>query len=108
MFFFLVSGSERYSLVVGSLLIVVALAGERGGASSSFSALELRLKGYGAWAQLLSCVWNLSGIKPVSPAFAGGFFTTKPPGKPKERILKAAGEKWLIMYETKKRVLLSI
>ena len=24
------------------------------------------------------------GIKPVSPASAGGFFTTEPPGKPKE------------------------
>ena len=23
-----------------------------------------------------------SGIKPVSPALAGGFFTTEPPGKP--------------------------
>ena len=91
--------------MVGSLLIVVALAGERGGGSSSFHAraLELRLKGYGAWAQLLSCMWNLSGIKPVSPAFAGGFFTTKPPGKPKERILKAAGEKWLIMYKRPKK-----
>ena len=22
------------------------------------------------------------GIKPASPAFAGGFFTTEPPGKP--------------------------
>ena len=29
----------------------------------------------------------------MSPAFAGGFFTTEPPGKPEERIFKAAGEK---------------
>jgi len=30
-------------------------------------------------------MWDLSGsgIEPVSPALAGGFFTTKPPGKPK-------------------------
>ena len=29
-------------------------------------------------------MWNLSrsGIKPLSPALAGGFFTTEPPGKP--------------------------
>ena len=26
------------------------------------------------------------GIEPVSPALAGGFFTTGPPGKPKARI----------------------
>ena len=29
-------------------------------------------------------LWDLliSGIKPMSPALAGGFFTTEPPGKP--------------------------
>ena len=26
------------------------------------------------------------GIKPVSPALAGGFFTTEPPGKPEEEV----------------------
>ena len=26
---------------------------------------------------------SIPGIKPVSPALAGGFFTTEPPGKPK-------------------------
>ena len=35
----------------------------------------------------LSCsadMWDLSGpgIEPMSPALAGGFFTTEPPGKP--------------------------
>ena len=25
------------------------------------------------------------GIKPVSPALAGGFFTTEPPGKPQKK-----------------------
>ena len=37
-------------------------------------------------ALLLHGMWNLprSGIKPVSPALAGGFFTTEPPGKPAE------------------------
>ena len=31
-------------------------------------------------------MWDLpeSGIDPVSPALAGGFFTTEPPGKPPE------------------------
>ena len=31
----------------------------------------------------LSCMWTLprAGIKPVSPALAGGFLTTGPPGK---------------------------
>ena len=35
-------------------------------------------------------MWDLpgSGIEPVSPALAGGFFTTEPPGKPIVRQLK--------------------
>ena len=37
----------------------------------------------GAWAQLLRGMWDLpgSGIEPVSPASAGRFSTTAPPGK---------------------------
>ena len=37
----------------------------------------------GARAQLLLGMWNLlrPGIEPVSPALAGGFLTTGPPGK---------------------------
>ena len=35
-------------------------------------------------------MWNLlnPGIKTVSPALIGGFFTTEPPGKPIVRQLK--------------------
>ena len=38
----------------------------------------------GSWAQLLHGTWDLPrpGIKPVSPALAGRFFTTEPPRKP--------------------------
>ena len=37
----------------------------------------------GAWAQLLHGMWDLPrpGIEPVSPALAGRFSTTAPPGK---------------------------
>ena len=47
-------------------------------------ALEPRLRSCAAWAQLLHGVWALlgSGIEPLSPALAEGFFTTEPPGKP--------------------------
>ena len=43
-----------------------------------------RLGSWGSRAKLLQGMWNLPGpgIKPVSPALAGGFFTTEPPGKP--------------------------
>ena len=41
--------------------------------------------------RLSSCVWDLPrpGLKPVSPALAGRFSTTVPPGKPKTLFLKS-------------------
>ena len=41
------------------------------------------LSSCGTWAQLLHGMWDLPGpgIKPMSPALAGGFLTTVPPGK---------------------------
>ena len=102
--FFLVA-SGGYSLVaVHRLLTVVAsLVAEHGGAlgaqalgpwaavvaarglhSCGSQALEHRLYGCGALASLLLAMWDLpkSGNQPVSPALAGGFFTTEPPEKP--------------------------
>ena len=45
---------------------------------------ERRLSSCGAQAQLLRSMWDLPGpgLEPVSPALAGGFLTTAPPGKP--------------------------
>ena len=41
------------------------------------------LSGWGAWGELLRGMWDLPGpgIEPVSPALAGRFFATGPPGK---------------------------
>ena len=46
-------------------------------------ALERRLSSCGAWAYLLRGMWDLPGpgLEPVSPALAGVFLTTAPPGK---------------------------
>ena len=46
-------------------------------------ALEPKLSSCGAWAQLLRGMWNFPGpgLEPVSPALAGGFLTTVPPGE---------------------------
>ena len=46
-------------------------------------ALELRLSSCGARALLLHGMRDLPGpgLEPVSPALAGGFLTTAPPGK---------------------------
>ena len=43
-----------------------------------------RLSNCGSWAQLLRGTWDppRPGIEPVSPALAGRFSTTAPPGKP--------------------------
>ena len=55
----------------------------RGLSSCGAWALERRLSSCGARAQLLCGMWDLPGlgIEPVSPALAGGFLTTVPPGK---------------------------
>ena len=44
-----------------------------------------RLSSCVSWAQLLRGMWDLPrpGLEPVSPALAGRFSTTAPPGKPK-------------------------
>ena len=43
-----------------------------------------RLSSCGSWAQPLRGMWDLprAGLEPVSPALAGRFSTTVPPGKP--------------------------
>ena len=44
-----------------------------------------RLSSCGSWDQLLRGMWDLPrpGLEPVSPALAGRFSTTVPPGKPR-------------------------
>ena len=46
-----------------------------------------RLSSCGSRAQLLRGMWDLPrpGLEPMSPALAGRFSTTAPPGKPKEQ-----------------------
>jgi len=48
-----------------------------------------RLRSHGAQTSLLYRMWDLpgSGIEPMSPALAGGFFTTEPPGQPRIMVL---------------------
>ena len=55
----------------------------RGLSSCGLQALEHRLSSCDAWAYLLCGMWDLPGpgLKPVSPALAGRFLTTVPPGK---------------------------
>ena len=52
--------------------------------SCSSQALEHRLNSRGSWAWLLHGLWAVPepGIKPVSPALVGRFFTPEPQGNP--------------------------
>ena len=92
---FLVAASGGYSLLryTGFSLRWLLLLHIMGSRRASFSscglqALELRLSSCGTRAQLLCGMWDLPGpgIEPVSPALAGRFLTTAPPGKPYGRF----------------------
>ena len=63
--------------VRGPLTIVASLVAEH-------RLQTRRLSNCGSWAQLLHGMWDLPrpGLEPVSPALAGRFSTTMPPGKP--------------------------
>ena len=65
---------------LGAQASVVAACGL---SSCGSRALEHRRSSCGTQAQLLCGLWDLPGpgLKPVSPALAGGFLTTEPPGK---------------------------
>ena len=67
-------------------LVVVA----RRLSSCGLQALECRLSSCGARALLLHGMWDPPGpeLEPVSPALAGRFLTTAPPGKSKSIIFK--------------------
>ena len=60
-----------------------------GFSSCGLQALEHRLNSCGARALLLRGMWDLPAprIKPVSPALAGRFLSTGPPGKPYRALI---------------------
>ena len=72
---------------LGAWASVVAV---RGLSSCDSRAVEHRLSSCGAQASLLHGMCDLPGpgIEPMSPALAGGFSTTAPPGKPYNSVLK--------------------
>ena len=72
-----------FIVVRGPLIIAASLVAEH-------RLQRRRLSNCGSWAQLLHGMWDLPrpGLKPVSPALAGRFSTTAPPGKPPISFLK--------------------
>ena len=67
-----------------------------GFSSCGLQALERKLSNFGTQALLLRGMWDLPrpGLKPVSPALAGGFLTTAPPGKSHDFLLL----NWIIFH----------
>ena len=66
-----------FIVVRGPLTIVASLVAEH-------RLQTRRLSSFGSRAQLFRGMWDLPrpGLEPVSPALAGRFSTTVPPGKP--------------------------
>ena len=71
------SGDHSSLAVRGPLIIAASLVVEH-------RLQTHRLSNCGSWTQLLCSTWDLPrpGLEPVSPALAGRFSTTVPPGKP--------------------------
>ena len=77
-------------LLIGWLLLWQSTGSRHTGFSSCGSrALDHRLSSCGARAELLHGMWDLlrPGLRPTSPALAGRFLTTAPPGKPWTMVL---------------------
>ena len=66
-----------FIVVRGPLTVVASLVTEH-------RLQRRRLSNCGSWAQLLHGMWDppRPGLEPVSPALAGRFSMTAPPGKP--------------------------
>ena len=79
--------------VRGPLTIAVSLAAEH-------RLQTLRPSNCGSRAQLLRSMWDLPGpgLEPVSPALAGRFSTTAPPGKPRSPVSKGAEQPSFSQY----------
>ena len=109
-----ISNLEILKMVLGLLLLLIYLCGCAGSLLLCGLFLVVVYGGYclvavlgfltavaspvaetSAWAQLLCGMWDLprSGVEPVSPALAGGFFTTEPPGKP-EALVSILMDPW--------------
>ena len=69
--------------VCGPLTIAASLVAE-------YRLQTRRLSSCSSRAQLLHGMWDLPrpGLEPVSPALAGRFSTTEPPGKPPQAFFK--------------------
>ena len=91
------SCGERGPLFItvrGPLTVVASLVAEH-------KLQTHRLSSCGSQAQPLCIMWDLPrpGLEPVSPALAGRFSTTAPPGKPKHIVLNGHAQVKIVNYK---------
>ena len=85
----------------GPLLIVVRRPLTVAASPAAEHRLQMRrLSSCGSWTQLLRGMWDPPGpgLEPVSPALAGRFSTTAPPGKPQFFSLRSRTLVFLYLY----------
>ena len=100
-------GGPLFIVVRGPLTIAAFLVAEH-------RLQTRRLSSCGSRAQLLRGMWDLPRpwLKPVSPALAGRFSTTAPPGKPERQLLYDLTYMWNLkkkvkLIETESRMVVS-
>ena len=81
-----------FIVVRGPLTVAASLVAEHRLQTRRFSSCS-------SWAQLLCSTWDLPrpGLEPVSPALAGRFSTTAPPGKPETTNFKFSKNTFLLL-----------
>ena len=81
------SSCSAQAFCCGGFYCGIQALGQAGFSSCGSQALEPRLSSHGTWAYLSQGIWNLPGlgIKPMSPALAGGFLSIGPRGKSESR-----------------------
>ena len=84
----------------GLLFIAVQGLLSLGRMGPAIAVLELWNAGSVVAARGLRGMWYLSGpgMEPVSPALAGGVFTTEPPGKPLQQVFAVSHEIFLVCH----------
>ena len=102
-FFHLQQVGATFVAVHGLLIAVASRCRARALGAWASVVVACGLSSCGTQAWLLCGTWDLPGpgLEPMSPALAGGFLTTAPPGKSWSCILLGSGKKQRSAVEVK-------
>ena len=90
---FLSCGEQGLLFVAGRELLIAVAPLDAGHRLQSADSVAV--------AYRIRCMWNLPGrrMEPTSPALAGGFLSTEPPGKSQENVLLWSFSLWKKMMD---------